>query len=128
MWMMGLGFDMVSACASVLGTMKSTPCSPAAIMLLTALPPAPPTPNTIMRAFISRISVMLVIFASRLLRQAGNERTRIATYKPCGLLPLWSRLDVPVGLQFVRGCRSSGQLGHRPAEPPPHLQAVLSPP
>jgi hypothetical protein len=40
--------------------------------LLTALPPAPPTPNTIMRAFISRISVMLVIFASRLLRQAGE--------------------------------------------------------
>src|SRR6266404_1789063 len=71
-----LAFDMVSACASVLATMKSTPCSPAAIMLLTALPPAPPTPNTIMRAFISRISVMSVIFASRLLR-------RIATYKPC---------------------------------------------
>src|SRR5260370_25890598 len=55
-------------------------------------------------------------------------RTRIATYKPFVLLPLWSRLDVPVVLQFVRGCRSSGQLGHRPAEPPPHLQAVLSPP
>jgi len=37
-------FDMVSACASVLATTKSTPCSPAVIMLLTALPPAPPTP------------------------------------------------------------------------------------
>src|SRR5258707_5735672 len=68
-WMMRLAFEVASACASVLATMKSTPCSPAAIMLLTALPPAPPTPNTIMRAFISRISVMLVIFASRLLRQ-----------------------------------------------------------
>src|SRR6266550_4161369 len=65
----GSNEHQVCACASVLATMKSTPCSPAAIMLLTALPPAPPTPNTIMRAFISRISVMLVIFASRLLRQ-----------------------------------------------------------
>src|ERR1700722_2699013 len=125
--MMRLAFELVSACASVLATMKSTPCSPASIMLLTALPPAPPTPNTIMRAFISRISVMLVIFASRLLRQAGNERIRIATYTPCGLLPLWSRLDVPVGVQLVRGCRSSCQLGHRSAEPQPHLQAVPSP-
>jgi hypothetical protein len=32
-----------------------------------------------MRAFISRISVMLVIFASRFLRQAENERISIAT-------------------------------------------------
>ena len=38
---------------------------PAAIMLLTALPPAPPTPNTVMRACISRISVMLLMFTSR---------------------------------------------------------------
>jgi hypothetical protein len=29
-----------------------------------ALPPAPPTPNTTIRAFISRISVMLVMFTS----------------------------------------------------------------
>ena len=43
-------------------------------MLLTALPPAPPTPNTIMRAFISRISVMSVIFASRLLRRRCGMR------------------------------------------------------
>src|SRR4051794_8936111 len=34
-------------------------------------------------------------------------RTRIATYEPCGLLPLGSRLDVLAGLQLVRGCRSS---------------------
>ncbi len=71
-WMRRSAFDMVSACASVLATMKSTPCSPAAIMLLTALPPAPPTPNTVMRAFISRISVVLVIFASQLLHRAGE--------------------------------------------------------
>src|SRR5450759_1294616 len=126
--MMRSAFDMVSACASVLAMTKSTPCRPAAIMLLTALPPAPPTPNTIMRAFISRMSVMLVMFASRLLEQAGNERTWVVTYKPCGLLQLWSRLDVPVGVQLVLGCRSSRQLGHRSAEPPTRLQAVPSPP
>src|ERR1700686_3321018 len=68
-----LAFDEVSAGASVLATTKSTPCRPASIMLLTALPPAPATPNTIMRAFISRMSVMPVIFASRLLSQAGER-------------------------------------------------------
>src|SRR5688572_30597628 len=36
-----------SACASVLATMKSTPSRPVAIMLLTALHPAPPTPMTV---------------------------------------------------------------------------------
>src|ERR1700730_11113829 len=74
--MMRPALDMLSACASVLATIKSTPCSPDTIMLLTALPPAPPTPNTMMRAFISRISVMLVISASRFVRQARNERIR----------------------------------------------------
>src|SRR4051794_30867930 len=49
-------FDMVSACASVLATTKSTPCSPAVIMLLTALPPAPPTPNTVILGFSSLMS------------------------------------------------------------------------
>ena len=52
-WMMRCAFDMVSACASVLATTKSTPCNPAVIMLLTALPPAPPTPNTVIRGFNS---------------------------------------------------------------------------
>src|SRR5262249_11487586 len=79
--MMHFALDIVSACASVLATINSTPCSPDAIMLLTALPPAPPTPNTIMRAFISRMSVMLVIFASQVLPQAENERTSIATQR-----------------------------------------------
>ena len=37
-----------SAWASVLATTNSTPCRPHSIMLLTALPPAPPTPNTVM--------------------------------------------------------------------------------
>src|SRR6476646_5971793 len=121
-----LAIDMLSACASVLATMKSTPCSPAAIILLMALPPAPPTPNTTMRAFISRISVVLVMFASW--RSDRNEGARFATCMPCGLLPLWLRLDVPVGAQLVHGCRLSRRLGRRTAEQPPHLQAVPSSP
>src|SRR5579862_4361206 len=48
--------DEVSAWASVLATMKSTPTSPDTIMLLTALPPAPPTPQTMIRGFSSRSS------------------------------------------------------------------------
>ncbi len=39
-----------SACRSVLTAMNSMPCSPDAIMRLTALPPPPPTPTTLMRA------------------------------------------------------------------------------
>src|ERR1700744_6215110 len=54
--MMRDALDMVSACASVLATTKSTPCRPAVIMLLTALPPAPPTPNTVIRGFSSWMS------------------------------------------------------------------------
>jgi hypothetical protein len=40
--------------------------------LLTALPPAPPTPHTMMRAFNSWISVMPAIVAPRLLRDAAE--------------------------------------------------------
>jgi hypothetical protein len=45
--------DEARACASVLQAMKSTPERPAAIMLLTTLPPAPPTPQTMMFGFNS---------------------------------------------------------------------------
>src|ERR1700728_2230771 len=54
--MMRSDLDIVSACASVLATTKSTPWRPAVIMLLTALPPAPPTPKTVMRGLSSRMS------------------------------------------------------------------------
>src|ERR1700730_4278143 len=120
--MMRLAFELASACASVLATMKSTPCSPASIMLLTALPPAPPTPNTTMRAFISRISVMPVIFPSRCSGKLGMERVPSATCKPRGLLPRWPRPDVPIEARLVP--RSSHQLGARSAEPPLHLPIV----
>src|SRR5680860_1378076 len=45
--------ELRRACASVLATTNSTPFRPRSIMLLTALPPAPPTPNTVMRGLSS---------------------------------------------------------------------------
>src|SRR6478609_5572316 len=66
--MMRSARDEVSACASVLATMKSTPERPDTIMLLTALPPAPPTPHTMMRGFNSLSSgalISIVIFPPR---------------------------------------------------------------
>ena len=42
--------ECLSACASVLMQMKSTPSSPACTMCETALPPPPPTPITLMTA------------------------------------------------------------------------------
>jgi hypothetical protein len=41
------------ACASVLATTNSTPSRFDSIMLLTALPPAPPTPKTVILGFNS---------------------------------------------------------------------------
>src|ERR1700736_446560 len=76
-WMMRCAFDMVSACASVLAATKSTPCNPAVIMLLTALPPAPPTPNTVIRGLSSRISGtlrLMVMIASRLRAFVRRDR------------------------------------------------------
>ena len=43
----------LSACASVLTTMNSTPSRPKLIIVLTALPPEPPQPITLMRAWYS---------------------------------------------------------------------------
>ena len=47
-WTIRWAFDDVSACASVFATTNSTPSRPDSIMLFTAFPPAPPTPNTVM--------------------------------------------------------------------------------
>ena len=46
-------FESARACASVLATTNSTPSRPALIILLTAFPPAPPTPITTMRGLSS---------------------------------------------------------------------------
>src|SRR5579862_1679656 len=86
-------FDMVSAWASVLATTKSTPWSPAVIMLLTALPPAPPTPNTVMRGFISRMSGIVRLIVMRLpllmherLRQSACRQVGPVRHRPPGKL------------------------------------------
>src|SRR5262249_34609575 len=78
-WTMRSAFDIVSAWASVLATTKSTPCNPLVIILLTALPPAPPVPNTVIRGFNSRMSGIfrsMLMFAS-LIRgnHAGSARS-----------------------------------------------------
>ena len=57
----------LSACASVLAQMNSTPCTPLATMWSTALPPQPPTPITLITASwfdASRISNIVDIAVS----------------------------------------------------------------
>src|SRR5215216_6810293 len=70
--MMPSALDSVSAWASVLATTKSQPTSPAVIMLLTAFPPAPPTPKTVILGLSSRMSgvVRLMVMSASLLRGA----------------------------------------------------------
>src|SRR5499427_9017227 len=75
--MMRSDFDIVSACASVLATTKSTPCSPAVIMLLTAFPPAPPTPNTVIRGFNSRMSGIFRLIVMAASPECGRENPQI---------------------------------------------------
>ena len=55
-WIRRSDVEVLSACASVLATMKSTPCTSARIMFATALPPAPPTPMTLIRGRSSSTS------------------------------------------------------------------------
>jgi hypothetical protein len=47
----GLHLRVLSACASVLMHMNSTPSMPLVTMCATALPPPPPTPITLITAF-----------------------------------------------------------------------------
>jgi hypothetical protein len=50
----------LSACASVLAQMNSTPCTPCAIMCSTALPPPPPTPITLIWVPWSNSSIISI--------------------------------------------------------------------
>src|SRR4029078_3084711 len=59
---------LAKACASVLATTNSTPFRPRSIMLLTALPPAPPTPKTVMRGLSSVRSGTLRLMVMALFR------------------------------------------------------------
>src|SRR6266853_2195766 len=82
--MMRSARDVVSAWASVLATTKSTPWRPALIMLLTALPPAPPTPNTVIRGFNSRMSgtFKLMLMAASCVRGRIHRRVSPAGSRP----------------------------------------------
>ena len=75
-WMMRSALELVSAWASVLATMKSTPTRPETIILLTALPPAPPTPQTMMRGFNSLSSGIfkLIVIAWPLVYSSRSHR------------------------------------------------------
>src|SRR6185295_18176449 len=78
-----LGLEVVSACASALATTKSQPSRPPEIMLLTALPPAPPTPNTVILGLSSlmsgifRFMVMAASFRARTRGQACATRANL---------------------------------------------------
>src|SRR5262245_50276359 len=70
--------ELASAWASVLATTNSTPLRPEAIMLLTALPPAPPTPNTVMRGLSSVRSgtprlMLMAVFRSFIVLYSARE-------------------------------------------------------
>src|SRR5436309_5427607 len=75
--MMRSAFESVSACASVLATTKSQPTRPAVIMLLTALPPAPPTPNTVIRGLSSLMSGIFRLIVMAASPERGRERRRV---------------------------------------------------
>ena len=87
--MMRSAFELVSAWASVLATMKSTPTRPDTIMLLTALPPAPPTPQTMMRGFSSRSSGIfrLIVIAWPLVRSSRSHRPCFSVVTGSGVPP-----------------------------------------
>src|SRR5215216_4660493 len=87
-WMIRAAFDEDSAWASVFATTNSQPRRPASIMLLTALPPAPPIPNTVMRGLSSRMSgacrLMVMIFSL-------SSRLSPTSARPARLFQPWRR-------------------------------------
>src|ERR1700726_448332 len=108
--MMRSAREVVSAWASVLATTNATPWSPALIMLLTALPPAPPTPNTVIRGFSSLISGIfkLMLMAASLLRRR-SKRQRVA-----GPPPAYSGVFQRVLQGRHPACRPPGPLAPTP--------------
>src|SRR5262249_17860259 len=67
-----LAAESSRACASVLHDQNSTPFKPAAIMRLTALEPAPPTPITFMLALFSILGALSSFFSARSLVTTGE--------------------------------------------------------
>src|SRR6185436_3793734 len=85
--------ELANACASVLATTNSTPLRPHSIMLLTALPPAPPTPNTVMRGLSSVKSGTL-----RLIDMVAFRSVICPLPRPVGSAPR----DAPSSASLVR--------------------------
>jgi len=69
-WILRGALDCASDWASVFAMTNSTPSSFDEIMLLTALPPAPPTPRTVIRGFSSVISGALSLIVMTVLLSA----------------------------------------------------------
>src|SRR5947209_17948636 len=119
--MMRSALDIVSAWASVLATTKSTPGSPLVIMLLTALPPAPPVPKTVIRGLSSRTSGifrLMLMFASR----ERHHRRRVG---PVRRRPL---ANVDRVIRSSRGAIVRPVRYGRPLLPSPALPAVRDAP
>jgi hypothetical protein len=60
-WILFRAPFLQSAWTSVFMVTNFTPCSPASIMRLTAFPPPPPTPTTVMRAGLEASSANVAI-------------------------------------------------------------------
>src|SRR5580700_2875611 len=95
-WITRSAFDIKSACASVFMTTNSTPWRPLSIMLLTALPPAPPTPKTVIRGFSSRMSGALRLIVIALASSSGS--------------PIRTPVPVTVHAPDTPACHSAGGL------------------
>src|SRR2546423_10129292 len=106
-----LHWDWARVWASVLATRKSTPSRPASIMLLTALPPAPPTPSTVMRGRNSFDSGAFRLIAISFSSERGPVRPG---------LPCFDHLAAHQNSQLIRllyFVESSEPSARQPAEP-----------
>src|SRR5215470_5384855 len=107
--------DASSAWASVLATMNSAPVSPAAIMLLTAFPPAPPTPMTAMRG-------LMFLRLSKALAEPLSHTPQITPSHRAVLLPEHSRAGIECDLHETSG-GGERRAGKRPQQGVNRLQA-----
>src|SRR3970282_1000401 len=101
-WIFLSALLIASAWASVLIAMNSTPRSPALIMRFTALLPPPPTPTTLIAAYLRR------------------SRSTCAIVR----CPLWTARSVLRLLLDVSRSGSGHYLPHPPAHPAPEPVAV----
>src|SRR4029077_10956672 len=93
-WILRGAADSCRACASVLQTMNSHPTRFERIMLLTAFPPAPPTPTTVMRGLSSCSSLgMLRLIITMALHAYAAVSLKSAAASP-------PRLALPPGSDF----------------------------